>query len=174
MNFARFLQAIPNALSLLRVGLGLAFPWLGLTWRLPAVLAAALTDLLDGETSRLFKAQSLLGQILDPIADKLFLMLVVITLLWDETLTWWEMLLVALRDIVLLLGAAGMLLRRGWAAGKAMRPRLLGKCTTALQFAFLVALLCETPRLTLGLLIAVAVLGALAALDYFVASRSAL
>ena len=52
-------------------------------WRLPVVIAAAITDGVDGQLSRLMGAQSKLGVLLDPIADKVFFLAVVATLLWD-------------------------------------------------------------------------------------------
>ncbi len=65
---------LPNGLSLARLALGLALPWLPADWRLGAVLVAAITDLLDGLTARWLRAGSETGRVLDPLADKVFIL----------------------------------------------------------------------------------------------------
>jgi phosphatidylglycerophosphate synthase len=57
------------------------------TWyRLVAVLVvAALTDLADGASSRPFQAASPAGRLLDPIADKVFVLIVVMTLVIEKS-----------------------------------------------------------------------------------------
>jgi hypothetical protein len=73
--------------------------------------------------------------------------------------------LLALRDVaVLARGAAGLALR-GRAAFGPMVPSLLGKATTAAQFAFLLALLVVGKPVVL-LFVPAAILSGLAALDY--------
>jgi phosphatidylglycerophosphate synthase len=156
---------VPNGLSLLRLALGLAFPFLPPTWRLPAVVVAALSDAADGAASRLLHADSVLGRLLDPIADKVFAAGVLLTFLFEGTLTPVEVLLVGLRDVLVGLGGAGLLLFRGRAALPHLEPTWLGKATTVAQLLFLLAVL------TLGyaglpFLLLAAGLGVLATLDY--------
>src|SRR5262249_33091889 len=110
------LQALPNGLSLLRLLLGLSFPWLPPAWHLPVVLVATLTDLLDGASGRLLGACSTTGRVLDPIADKVFLTSVVVTLLVERMLEVGEVVLVGLRDLAVLAGVVGGLLTRDWDA----------------------------------------------------------
>ncbi len=137
----RIVAAIPNALSLFRLALGLGFPWWPASWRMGVALVAMLTDLVDGAISRRLHAATSAGRILDPIADKVFVLAVVATLLWDDTLQFWEALLVGLRDLTVLAGAGWVALRRNWPAYRRMAPTLLGKATTATQFLFLLSLL---------------------------------
>jgi len=118
-----------------------SFPWLPLSWHLPIVLVAALTDLLDGASGRLLGACSTTGRVLDPVADKVFLTSVVVTLLVERILGVGEVLLVGLRDLAVLACVAGGVLTRDWDAFRHLSPTWLGKATTAGQFAFLLVLL---------------------------------
>lgn len=76
---------IPNALSVLRILLIPVFAYLFLEDQVIAALivvaVAAFTDLLDGKIARKFNQVSNLGKILDPIADKLSQMAIVVILL---------------------------------------------------------------------------------------------
>jgi cardiolipin synthase len=151
--------------------LGVAFPFLPADWRLPVVIAAAITDGLDGQLSRLMQAQSKLGVLLDPIADKIFFLAVVGTLLWDGSLTWLEVILISLRDVIVVLGGIGAWLRDGGKAWHQMKPRWLGKAVTVLQFAFIAVVLLEptwsgVSAWRLPLLVATAIVGALSGIDY--------
>jgi phosphatidylglycerophosphate synthase len=135
-----------------------------------AVAVAALSDLADGAASRLLHAQSEFGQLLDPVADKVFVVGVVAALLADGSLAWWQAGLVALRDIAVLAGALWLVLRRGWPACRGMRPRWPGKVTTALQFAFLLAVLLGESTMITVLLVVTALASGWAAADYGQAS----
>ena len=159
------LAALPNGLTLLRLVLALCFPWLPAGWRLPAVLVGALTDFLDGFLSRRLHATSETGRLLDPIADKLFMLMVAVTLIVDSTLSIGEALLLGLRDLTVAAGALYLLLARRWSAFGRMRPNILGKAATWGQFAFLALLLVE-PRPHPVFLILAATLSGLAAIDY--------
>jgi phosphatidylglycerophosphate synthase len=137
---ARLSSAVPNALSLGRLVLGAAFPWTPPGWRAGVVLAAALSDLLDGFASRRLHAESSTGRVLDPVADKVFVGGVVATFLLEGLLGWLQAALLGLRDLTVLAGAGWVLLRGDWSDFARMRPSLLGKATTAAQFVFLLAL----------------------------------
>lgn len=67
-------------------------------------LAAGLTDALDGWLARHFHWQSLLGLFLDPIADKLLIVLSFFSLAWVQILPWWLIILVLFRDLSILVG----------------------------------------------------------------------
>lgn len=79
------MKHLPNIITTLRI---LIIPWIpyvfinlklkGLTLFL--VIAAAISDFLDGYLARKLDAGSLLGQVLDPLADKLFLLTIIYTL----------------------------------------------------------------------------------------------
>lgn len=159
------LGAVPNTLSLSRLVLGLAFAWIPVPWRLAVIAFATLSDMLDGAASRHWHVTSTAGRLLDPLADKVFVIGVVTTLWREGAITGWEVFLIALRDIVVLLGAASLALRRDWQSMHALSPTLLGKLTTAAQFGFFLSLVIWQERL-LAVFVATAVLSGLAAADY--------
>lgn len=132
------------------------------------VILAAITDGLDGQASRLLGAQSKLGVLLDPIADKVFFLIVVATLLWDGAATWLEIVLISLRDLLVMAGAVGAWARDGAGAWVQMKPRWPGKLATALQFAFIAAVLLEMAAWRMPILIATAAVSFAAGIDYIV------
>ena len=162
------LSWLPNGLSLTRLVLGLVLPWLPADWRLGVIAAAALTDLFDGLTARWLHASTETGRLLDPLADKVFVLVLVVVLISERVIgPWWAVAVVA-RDLVVL-AAAVVVMARGRAADfRRMRPRWLGKCTTAAQFALLMVLVVGG-RGWGWLLVLTAGLSIAAAADYAVA-----
>ena len=98
---------IPNALSFVRLlGVGL-FLWLvfakiGDGWALLVLVAAGLTDWLDGYLARRLNQTSKVGRLLDPTADRLYIIAVVVGLAVRHTIPWWLLGAVLIRDVVLL------------------------------------------------------------------------
>ncbi len=66
------LAVIPNLLSAAR--LGLAFAAVPVSWRLVVVVVAGATEFLDGAMRRLWHFSGAMGHLLDPIADKVFVL----------------------------------------------------------------------------------------------------
>jgi phosphatidylglycerophosphate synthase len=159
------LRALPNVLTLGRLALGLVFPWIPVPWRPGVVAAAALSDLADGAISRSAGVSGTAGQILDPIADKVFVLAVVVTLLFEGDVRLYEVALIGLRDWVVLAGAAWVLLREDWHTLRHLPPTFLGKVTTTLQFVLLLSLLIAG-RMPHFIFVPTVLLSALAALDY--------
>ena len=159
------LTAVPNALSAARVVLGVAFPLVPTEWRLWVVVAAALSDMVDGLVARWLRVESDTGRLLDPVADKFFVLMLAGTLLYEGALhPLWAVGLGA-RDITVTVGLLYVIARRQWPRGRRLRPSWLGKCTTAGQFAALVALVVWSPA-PVWLLAGVTLLSAAAAVDY--------
>ncbi len=137
------MKLLPNFLSWLRL---LAAPYVCvLLWRreyriaLVALLAAALTDGLDGYFARKLQAQSRFGEVLDPIADKALMGGTFLTLAFSSAIEPWLASVVIGRDVLILLVAAVAL-----ALGNAARrfpPSVWGKLSTGIQIAFVVALM---------------------------------
>jgi cardiolipin synthase len=100
---------IPNAITLARVLASVPLFWmLEQKHFVPAfwlAMAAGLTDALDGIIAKRFGWQSLLGGVLDPIADKLLLNACFVGLWWTGQLPPWLVVLVLGRDLVILAGA---------------------------------------------------------------------
>jgi phosphatidylglycerophosphate synthase len=133
-----WIRSLPNLLSSARLALGIAFPFVPAGARWIALLAAAATEFLDGQVARRLRVSGATGQLLDPIADKVFIISVLATLVAERTLAPGQLILVAARDILVAVGTLWVLLSRGRSALKRMPPSLLGKCATAAQFLFIV------------------------------------
>lgn len=69
------------------------------------MLVALFSDVVDGYIARKFHQESELGKLLDPLCDKVSLVIILITLLIINSIPLWAVLIVALRDILILLGS---------------------------------------------------------------------
>ncbi len=163
----RLRQHIPNAMTFTRLALALAFPFLPHAWRLGVLVVAALTEWLDGFLSRRWNAESQLGRMADPVADKLFVLVMLGTFIWEGTLDPLVAVLVLLRDITVAQACILILLFGDRRELTRMRPRPLGKITTALQFTFLLVLLIWQ-QAPIWLVAATVAFSAAAAIDYVV------
>lgn len=167
---ARDLLLVPGLLSLSRVPLAFAF---ALTVHLPFVafgvlLAAGASDVLDGWYARRHLQVTMAGTLVDPITDKLFVGVVVVSLVVDGKLAPPDLLLLSVREIgeipmVLWLSASRRARERRAANTSANVP---GKLATALQFATVCAALLDFQYVR-PLLVATACGGGLAALSYW-------
>ncbi|MFO1037382.1 MAG: CDP-alcohol phosphatidyltransferase family protein [Geminicoccaceae bacterium] len=91
---------------------------------------AGFTDLADGYIAKHFDGRTPLGAVLDPIADKLLMATVLITLAVIGQIPVWLLVLIVLRDLGIVLGT--VILR--WQIGAfEVRPSILGKISTLLQ-----------------------------------------
>lgn len=134
---------LPNVISMLRL-LGVPlFLYLVLVpeadwWALAVLMLAGVTDFLDGYLARRLDQMSPLGQILDPVADRLYILAVVIGLALRDIIPWWVALSLPLRDL-LLWGLVPLLRTRGYSA---LPVHFLGKAATFnLLYAFPLLLL---------------------------------
>jgi cardiolipin synthase len=97
---------IPNILSLFRlllIPVFLGFLVLGqLGWALLVIAVSAITDFVDGYIARHFNQISRLGQLLDPAADRLFILATLLGLGWVGVLPWWLVAIIVARDVLLL------------------------------------------------------------------------
>ena len=74
------------------------------------LVAAVLTDFVDGMIARSMNQITKLGQFLDPFADRLFIAATVIALAIQDVVPWWFVVAVMLRDA--LLGIGGLVMTR--------------------------------------------------------------
>jgi phosphatidylglycerophosphate synthase len=116
------------------------FPFLPLSLRLPAISWSLSSEFLDGFLARRWNCVTALGQALDPIADKLFVLSTVFVLIDEGTMSWLQFALIAMRDIVVALGVFSVMAESRNSALMFLKPRVSGKIATAFQFTFLVAL----------------------------------
>jgi cardiolipin synthase len=158
-------QQVPNLLSTLRIVLAMAFPFLDPSLRLPAILIALASEFFDGYLARRWNAETLLGQSLDPIADKLFVLSTIATLIHEGSFTWTQFILIAMRDIVVAVGSFSTLLQSGSRAIEHLKPKYSGKLATTLQFALLISLFAGWP-FKWPLFLATAFMSCLSAIDY--------
>ena len=97
---------VPNVLSVLRL-LGIpVFLWLVLGpeadgWAVLLLMASGLTDYLDGVIARRTGQISRLGQLLDPLADRLYVIATLLGLGLRGIVPWWLVALLLGRDVVL-------------------------------------------------------------------------
>lgn len=97
---------IPNILSLFRLLLIPVFFVLLLTghlgWALVLIAVSAVTDFVDGYVARHFNQVTRLGQLLDPAADRLFILTTLLGLGLVGVLPWWFIAVIVARDVLLL------------------------------------------------------------------------
>lgn len=95
------------------IGLAVSYGRTGATderlrwWAVAVFALAAISDAVDGFVARHFNQRSRLGQILDPLADKILLLSAIITLSlthWRQQFPLWFLLLVIFRDLVTMCG----------------------------------------------------------------------
>lgn len=158
-------KQIPNALSLLRLLLAFLFPFAPEQYRLAIVVVALATEYLDGALSRWFHWGSRLGALLDPVADKCFVLSVAIVMFLKTDITWWQLLLFGARDIAVFCGATLIAWERNWQAFFNVVPRILGKLSTVFQFLVFLSFV-GLNMIPQWLLLSTIVISTLAAVDY--------
>lgn len=144
----------PNQLTLLRM-VFVPFTVIELvegrySWALFLFVVAGFSDGLDGLLARKLHQQTLLGQYLDPIADKLLLSTMFLVLSILHKIPWKFTVLVFSRDISILAASAVLFAIAGL---RDFRPSIFGKANTFSQIAavFFVMLACVKPARWIGI-----------------------
>jgi cardiolipin synthase len=136
---------LPNVLSLVRL-LGVAlFLWLLLGpradgWAIVVLAVSGVTDWADGKLARALGQSSRLGALLDPAADRLYIVATLIAFVLRDVVPLWVVAVLLGRELVL--GATLLALRRaGWPP---LQVHYLGKAATfLLLYAFPLLLLAD-------------------------------
>jgi cardiolipin synthase len=132
---------IPNIISFTRLAGVPVFLWLVLGprsqtadwWAVGLLFAAGASDWLDGKIARALNQQSRLGELLDPAADRLYIVATIVALAIRAIIPWWLVGVLAVRE--LLLAAVLLALRRRNYAP--LQVSFAGKAATAnLLYAF--------------------------------------
>lgn len=127
------IRHVPNALTILRlfsVPLTVALMAQGhMAAAFWLFVAAGVTDAVDGAVARLFDARSRLGTWLDPLADKVLLVAIYITLGMKDLIPLWLVVLVVLRDALIVLYAVVYVLAGAFSGS----PLFISKINTAAQ-----------------------------------------
>jgi len=164
----RALLNLPNTMSLSRVVLALAFVLVSEPWdRIALIAVAGLTDFMDGWLARHKKSESTAGALLDPIADRIFVLVAISTYLVEGQLSTAQYFIFLTRDLAT---AVGFLVAKIVPALRpaVFRARMLGKIVTVLQMITLVAIILM-PELTGILVMAIGVVSAASIVDYTIA-----
>lgn len=140
-------NTIPNWLCFIRIALIPVFTVMFIKEQYIAafvtMIVAALTDVFDGKIARKFNMVSNLGKILDPIADKLSQIAIVIILLykfWDGPLKY-VLFLFILKEGLMIIGGAILL-------SKGLRPvaaEIWGKLATVVFYTFMITIIALGP-----------------------------
>ncbi len=129
---------VPNALSVLRLALIPVFIWLLMVeesagWAFVVLFVSGVTDWLDGKLARWLGQSSKLGALLDPAADRLYVIVIPICFGLRDFVPWWLIGVIVGRD-VLLFATAPLLKSRGVTA---LPTLYIGKAATfALMSSF--------------------------------------
>lgn len=136
------MRLLPHLLTATRVFASPVIVWLLIEHRfriaLALVLVAGATDWLDGFAARRLGVGGKFGVIFDPLADKVMLVAVFLTLGFIRLIPIWMLLLVIVRDLVIVLGA---LLLRMYRDIRRFRPLLWGKVSTFFQVVLVLLVL---------------------------------
>lgn len=99
-------------------------------------ILASVTDVLDGFIARKFHMTSKTGQLLDPLADKLMQITVVVSMLCAKMVPLWFVLVLACKEILMICGGYFLYRRKNY-----VKSNIFGKTNTVLVFCALISLL---------------------------------
>ena len=161
----RRLVYLPSAISLSRLVMAVAFVVVpDPSARVKLIVAASLTDYFDGFIARRANLTTKWGALIDPIADRAFVLTAVCVYLFEGAIGTAQYFVIISRD---LMTAIGFLVARSvsWLRPVAFRARIPGKIVTALQLATLIAVP-MFPHLVAPLVYVVGAVSLWAIIDY--------
>lgn len=131
------LSQIPNAICAFRIGLTIPVVMVlhagQFHLALLLMIVAGVSDGLDGYLAKRFQWRSRIGGLLDPLADKLLLVSVFVTLVWIGLAPAWLAVIVITRDVIIIAGALAYELLIGpWQP----LPTRISKLNTAFQLIY--------------------------------------
>jgi len=130
-------MTLPNVITIARIALIVVFGVLLVTrhdgWAITVLAVAGVSDFLDGYLARKLNQTSALGRVLDPAADRLLTVVVVVGLAWREIIPWWLIAVLLARDLVM--GLALLWLRKR--TTETPTVTFLGKSATFALYVFL-------------------------------------
>ncbi|KAK9373051.1 CDP-alcohol phosphatidyltransferase-domain-containing protein [Lipomyces chichibuensis] len=156
-------------------------------WAAPVFIYACFTDLLDGFIARKYGLQSIVGSVLDPMADKILMVTLTGCLAWIGNLPIWIATIIFGRDFLLGLSAIyyryvslppPKTMKRYWdfsIPSAEVRPTTISKYNTALQMGLIAVSVLKPlalPSLTVGS--QALALQAISGLEYIVAATTIL
>lgn len=164
------LTLLPNVLSALRLPLALAFPFVAgnVQAALSVLVAAALTDIFDGWLARRMGQVTAVGAVVDPIADKVFAITVVVTLLVRHEMPAWALPALLSREILEAPLVIWVLVNQAFRGARraAAQANIPGKLATTVQFIAVLSAI-AAPDLLEVCLVGAAFSGVLAGVSYW-------
>lgn len=133
---------IPNGLTILRIIL-IPFIVFGISkqaWYYVFILlmVSSITDFFDGYIARALHQETYLGRVLDPLADKIFIISIFTSLAFINSPSFWIpkwfVVLVLTRELVIVLGSLFIIETK---VKFEIHPTIWGKLTTFFQFMFI-------------------------------------
>ena len=135
-------MSIPNILTVIRLILvpvfAVVFSFEGDAKVLSAVifLTASITDVLDGFIARKFNMSTKVGQLLDPLADKLMQLTVIVCLAFSGRLPMWFVILLATKEVLMIAGGTFLYIKKTYA-----KSNVFGKLYSVVLFVALMLLM---------------------------------
>jgi phosphatidylglycerophosphate synthase len=130
--------AVPASLSLVRFVFACVFPIAGRIAGVALVLAAAISDGLDGFLARRWNVTTVWGSMIDALSDKVFLWAALGTLVARGELAVWVLMLLLVRDVVAVSAALAGLLTSAWGIVEEFDHATIGRLTTLALFALVI------------------------------------
>ena len=110
-------------------------------WALAALATIGLSDWLDGYLARRLDLVSRLGQCLDPLLDRVAMIVIVISCTAVGLTPWWLVAVLVTPELAL-----GCIVLVHPAGRRILQPTMIGKCRTALLFAGFPLLILAAPQ----------------------------
>jgi cardiolipin synthase len=138
----------PNVLSTLRLVAVPVFLWLILShhdgWAAVVLTLSGVSDYFDGWIARRYNLVSSVGKVLDPVADRLYILSTLLGLAYREIIPWWLVAILVSREVF---GAALVLVVRHYGY-RALPVHFIGKAATFdLLYAFPLILLGQSANI---------------------------
>jgi CDP-diacylglycerol--glycerol-3-phosphate 3-phosphatidyltransferase len=161
----RYIRFVPNTLSTIRLILACAFPFTPEQLWVWLIIAGGGSDVLDGWVARKWQVQSRLGAILDGVADKLFVLIALLTVAGAGKFSLWWVLPLLSRDLLVAFTAVYAAAVRSWESFNKMDVRWSGKLATFGQFFLLLTVVLYPAGIQIMLWFAI-LLSVVSAIDY--------
>lgn len=132
------IKHIPNILTIVRFifipAIVLALSYDNYLLALILFTLSSLTDVLDGKIARKYNAISDFGKLMDPLADKLTQLSVLVTLAIKNVIPWWIVVVLVLKETVMIAGASFL-----YGKSLVVSSKWYGKLTTVLIYIAVVS-----------------------------------